>query len=389
MWAVERVVLIASAIFFVLYFIFTETLDWFGRIEVIRNRFPNFPQLFERRTFRVVLLLVAIGLLIRVATEHPSKKTEMQLPVAQVQTSTNPPSGPIDSAKPSDVATTQVRRAIPAIEFVSDAKEKQTVTLLSTSLLPTLIQLEPVPTGMSESDLPKFDVPVTKGTVTVLKFGRGYMQFDTRNAPAGTRIRGEVIGYTEAQGSTTTSQPMLPAHVKPRAESPKSVTPTVIANDHGTALGSITQGAGSAFSINQKGGITAGQINVGQQEWDSLLDLPKQNALIAALKQSQGKFRLEWLSQDIGGMKIAGFLNYAFLQAQWTPDQIPNYAGNMCYPNQQFDCLGLYITVKDRNSKMAKAAITGISAFVPNVHITESDKTPDDRVDVFMAKASW
>ena len=148
-------------------------------------------------------------------------------------------------------------------------------------------------------------------------------------------------------------------------------------------------GANCAQSSGQSGGITAGQINVGAQDWDKLLDLPKQNALKNALKQSQGKFRLEWLSQDVGGMKMAGFLNYAFLQAQWTPDQIANYAGSICYPTQTSDCSGLTITVKDRNSKTAKTVITAISAFVPNVHITESDKAPDDRVDLFIAKASW
>lgn len=148
-------------------------------------------------------------------------------------------------------------------------------------------------------------------------------------------------------------------------------------------------GANCAQSTGQSGGITAGQINVGAQDWEALLDGSKQNALIAALKKSKGKFQLEWLMQDVGAMKMAGFINYAFLQAQWMASQPPGYAGSMCYPSQENDCLGLYITVKDRNGQPAKTAITAISAFFPKVHVIESDKEPDDKIHVLIAKASW
>ncbi len=148
-------------------------------------------------------------------------------------------------------------------------------------------------------------------------------------------------------------------------------------------------GANCAQSTGQSGGITAGQINVGAQDWEALLDANKQNALIAALKKSKGKFQLEWLMQDVGAMKMAGFINYAFLQAQWTASQPPSYAGSMCYPSQENDCSGLYITVKDRNGQIAKTAIAAISAFFPKVHVIESDKEPDDKIHVLIAKASW
>jgi hypothetical protein len=72
----EKVFLIGGAILLVGYFIFTETLDWVGRIEVIRDHFPKFPEFLEKRIFRVALLLVAIGLLIRVATESNNRKAE-------------------------------------------------------------------------------------------------------------------------------------------------------------------------------------------------------------------------------------------------------------------------------------------------------------------------
>jgi hypothetical protein len=72
----EKVLLIGGAVLLVAYFIFTETLDWVGRMEVIRDHFPKFPEFLERRIFRVALLLVAIALLIRVATERDGKKAE-------------------------------------------------------------------------------------------------------------------------------------------------------------------------------------------------------------------------------------------------------------------------------------------------------------------------
>jgi len=37
------------------------------------------------------------------------------------------------------------------------------------------------------------------------------------------------------------------------------------AEGHGPSIGRITQGTGSAFSINQQGGVTAGTINIGEQ----------------------------------------------------------------------------------------------------------------------------
>ncbi|GEM_PF-4457577 len=72
----EKVLLIGSAALLVAYSIFTEILDWVGRIEVIRDYFPKSPEFLERRGFRVLLLIIAIGLLIRVATEGNGKNAE-------------------------------------------------------------------------------------------------------------------------------------------------------------------------------------------------------------------------------------------------------------------------------------------------------------------------
>jgi hypothetical protein len=147
-------------------------------------------------------------------------------------------------------------------------------------------------------------------------------------------------------------------------------------------------GANCAQSTGQSGGITAGQINIGAQDWKTTMSGPRQIALINALEQTPGKFRLGWLFQDVGGMEFSGFLNYAFIHAKWTPDQPNNYGGAICYPSQEWDCSGLQITVKDRNSKIANTAITAISALVPKVRIIESDKLDNDRVEVMIAKDS-
>lgn len=157
-----------------------------------------------------------------------------------------------------------------------------------------------------------------------------------------------------------------------------STQPTIVCKDN----------ANCGISSGQIGGITAGQVNIGVHDWETTLDGDKQKTLIESLEQVHGKFRLTWLFQDIGGMKMVGFLNYAFIQAQWTPDQIENYTGSMCYPDKQSDCIGLYVAVKDRNSKIAKTAIDAISAFVPDPHITESTTVPDERVDIFVARAN-
>jgi hypothetical protein len=73
----QKATLIIGAALLVSYFIFTEILDWIGRLDVIRAYFPRFPAFLERRAFRVALLLVAIALLVRVVSEGGSNKSEI------------------------------------------------------------------------------------------------------------------------------------------------------------------------------------------------------------------------------------------------------------------------------------------------------------------------
>ena len=70
----------------------------------------------------------------------------------------------------------------------------------------------------------------------------------------------------QAQTSTpaTTSSSQVVPTKKQKSPSQTSQHATArTGGDNSPALGSITQGAGSALSINQQGGITAGTINVG------------------------------------------------------------------------------------------------------------------------------
>ncbi len=195
--------------------------------------------------------------------------------------------------------------------------------------------------------------------------------------------------YPQKEANSVTPHPANPiprskSHLKLRPQilqSPSVVNPptTQTTYEQKCEGSACAQGPGSQATFNQ----------YSARDWEAILDGEKQQSLSRALKQAQGKVRLTWLLQDVDGMKMASFLNAAFIQAQWTTDEPENYAGNMCYPTLPSDCLGLYITVKDRNSKLAQTAINAISAFIPNPHIAESDKVPNDRVEIFIAKAKY
>ncbi len=128
----EKWFLIIAAVLLILYFIFTETLDWVGRLEVIRQYFPKFPEFLERRVFRVIILLVAIALLIRVATEHGSNKTGVSsvptdvhtqpvtIPTPTVVPITPPPSPAVTKIKPKPKPLTPA----PSVDTPAAASEQ-------------------------------------------------------------------------------------------------------------------------------------------------------------------------------------------------------------------------------------------------------------------------
>jgi hypothetical protein len=66
----EKTVLVRLAFLVIFFCASTEILDSTGRFEVIRKHFPAFPKFLGTRTFRLLLLLVAGGLLVRIVTLH-------------------------------------------------------------------------------------------------------------------------------------------------------------------------------------------------------------------------------------------------------------------------------------------------------------------------------
>lgn len=197
----------------------------------------------------------------------------------------------------------------------------------------------------------------------------------------------------EPLSTVSTPTPSAPTSPIPRrpisSDKPKRPNPAQDVAQPSVPPSLICQpGSNCAQSTGQSGGVTAGQINIGAPLWKSYLDGDKQKVMISSLSNTTGKIRIAWIFQDIDGMQMAGFLNYAFMQAKWTSDQPDNYAGGMCYPSQKDDCYGLKISVRNRHSKMAETAINAITAIVPDAKITEADTIPDDRVEVFIAKAS-
>ena len=67
----EKTILVTLAFLVIFYCASTEILDSTGRIEVIRRHFPAFPKFLATRTFRMLLLLVAGGLLVMIVTLPP------------------------------------------------------------------------------------------------------------------------------------------------------------------------------------------------------------------------------------------------------------------------------------------------------------------------------
>jgi hypothetical protein len=180
---------------------------FFGEAAVKDSRTVNDKRWWER-PFGIVALGVVVavvgGLIVWLIIRHydkPTQPTVIAQPTQQAQSSAldqlpkQPPSGPTENQKASDSIAVEVRRAKTPVEFSFQASGEKRQRITS-SVFPTLIEVEPAPTGVQDADLPK-DVAVNGGTITVLRFGQGYMLFDTHGVPIGTPIRGRIFGYTE------------------------------------------------------------------------------------------------------------------------------------------------------------------------------------------------
>lgn len=107
------------------------------------------------------------------------------------------PTGKSASTGITDSVAVEVTRKIPPIEFsfTTSGDKKQRVPF---SVRPQEVQIEPKPTLVKDEDLPA-DVPVTGGTITVLRFGDGYILLDTHDVPKGTTVKGQALTYVSPQ----------------------------------------------------------------------------------------------------------------------------------------------------------------------------------------------
>ena len=143
-----------------------------------------------------------------------------------------------------DSVAVEVRRAVTPVEFSfqTSGEKKQKIT---SSVIPEVIEVEPKPTGVKESDLPE-DVPVTGGTIAVLRFGQegdhGYMLFDTNGLPNGTSVRGRILRYKDLKSPT---QKRAGTQAHPSVKSSQAPT-----GDRNTqAAGAVTAGPCSNIQV--------------------------------------------------------------------------------------------------------------------------------------------
>jgi hypothetical protein len=178
------------------------------------------------------------------------------------------------------------------------------------------------------------------------------------------------------------------------AQCPSPQKPDKVKSTKPTALATPTPpvqqdcgGGNCAVSVGQQGGITGGQITIGAKTWDMVMTGEKQKAMISVLQAVHGSIRVEWLTFDPDSLKISGGILYTFIHAGWAENDRPNAAGSMCTPSQEWDCHGFSVSVRDRNSDLAKTALQALSMLKEPMQVTELPKDlPDDLVVVFAQK---
>lgn len=76
-------------------------------------------------------------------------------------------------------------------------------------------------------------------------------------------------------------------------------------------------GANCAISNGQQGGITAGQLIVGQKTWDAVISQERQEQMIAILKSATpGKIRMNWLLDEHDSYKASGGI-LVYVRESW------------------------------------------------------------------------
>jgi hypothetical protein len=210
----------------------------------------------------------------------------------------------------------------------------------------------------------------------------------------------------------TQSLPVVTAPASPKTSHPKSHQqskpsgPSTSGNNNPTTQqsnsGGINTQQTSPGSINQNnaGGVNVLQgttgpnspiigspITVGAKTWDMVMNKSSQQQVIDKLKAGvHGSIRVEWLD-DPDSMSFSGGILYAFIQAGWTHNPRPNAADFRCVPTEDWNCHGLEISVRNKNSDLAKAAVSALSILSEPLRVTDEDKnTPDDLVTVWVCK---
>lgn len=152
----------------------------------------------------------------------------------------------------------------------------------------------------------------------------------------------------------------------------------------------VTVAPGGVSSVNQSGGITAGQYVIGARTWDMFMTKAIQDQMITILNSStvHGRIRVAWTLGDSDTMKVGAGIRYAFAKSGWIDDEDKGAAGSICYPLKSDDCQGISIAVRDKNSDLAQIALKALSLL--RVHVTLSEdldkKDPDDMVAVLVNK---
>jgi hypothetical protein len=148
---------------------------------------------------------------------------------------------------------------------------------------------------------------------------------------------------------------------------------------------SISQGAGSALSINQQGGVTAAQVTIGARTWN--MSREQQSDMIEILKTAHGSIRIEWITFDQDSLKFSSGIRYVFVNAGWILSDRPNGAGIMCYPSNEWDCQGLQLMVRDKTSNLTNVVLKALSILHTSINVLElSNDNPDDLVVITVAK---
>jgi hypothetical protein len=186
------------------------------------------------------------------------------------------------------------------------------------------------------------------------------------STPAPTPAPAKILPIPHKQKA----QPRPKGHPAPRIEQSGTA--------NGQVGGNLTQGPGS---IAQVGGSNNTAI-IGTQDW--LLTRDQQLSIQAGVAKYPGKVRFSWLPMDASSLRYVEALAYAFKAAGWEiVDQVPNYAGSICYPNDKWDCAGASVAVPNRLSDAGKAIISTLSAAVPHLKVMEVEP---DLLDIFVAK---